>query len=828
MADISIGAPSGSSLIDTDPGLPIVKVRAAWSGAWETVPYLEAIDKAFNRVAPAKSEARLLWRYGKIKREDASSFAAVVPKDLFGKYVRIDVSNTKGTTPRWYGVIDDDQLEIRGKTPEPTGDQALAAYGLEHLLDRYALRKAKYTVNGTDVIEIERIPSFNRKAERGGSLIGNRSTATTDENVDAFSSDGSVWTNKQIIASVLKWNLPADAPPFTLAGQVEALHLIEDVHEFHSGMSLREVLNKLIDRRRGLGWVLRIGENDEVNIWVYTVLEKAVKVGAAEVPANAEQATVTLDEDRAIAESVVMLARSARYNRLVVRGGLLKCIFSVAPADANFQKGWENALLSSYKDGAKADPNYSAQDERTKAHWNDEVRGDDRFDRLGLFRIPANWDKLVAGGEGGVADYIAIPACTDYGSVNAEAAGKLFTYGKALLQHLPAMEVGKDYSHNPATDENPSDAEPEYRRPFVVVWDTVTERYVYLDKLAERPDATLPNATIRAVDREMALQIDMRPRHLLFKADWSGAEPGYFGNKLFDAAQVLDWNDLIATVALEADEHIRYVVQDGEGDRELVLDLPDAEFVYLAPFTVVGLNTDGGLKYSPAGGVFIRDDSQRLETLAALAWAWYSVPRASVRITKKSFAPILAPGSLVKAVQAGSTGRDVGTIVTEEAIDWKARTVGITTNYQTFEFGDFGPGIPSRHAAGHEIRALKKKTQELNERTGGLPTRIGGGGGAGGGGGHVAVKAACSNLVDLGATVDGVSIATGERVLVFGSSGNNGVYERVGASAFNRTLEFTSANVDALVAVGQGTNFGKTFFLCTAVNTLTKMGAYFT
>jgi len=92
----------------------------------------------------------------------------------------------------------------------------------------------------------------------------------------------------------------------------------------------------------------------------------------------------------------------------------------------------------------------------------------------------------------------------------------------------------------------------------------------------------------------------------------------------------------------------------------------------------------------------------------------------------------------------------------------------------------------------------------------------------------VAVKAAVSNLVDLGATVDGISISVGDRVLVFGSSGNNGVYDRVGGGGFNRTLEFTSANVDALIAVGQGTSFGKTFFLCTEVNTLAKMGAYFT
>lgn len=827
MSEISIQNPSAANLIDTDPGFAVVQVRAAWGDDWETVPYLEAVGDAFNRAGLARSEAKLLWRYGQIKREDLNSFTAYLPKDLFGKYVRICVSTSKGLTPRWYGVIDDDALDIKGKDPAPTGDQSIQCWGLDHLLDRYTVRQVKYTTDGNTVYTIERIPVFNRRTKRGNSLLGNRTSGTTEEDVDAFSSDGAVWTNFQILQSLLLWNLPSDAPPFTLAGQDALLKQIEQVHDFKSGTPLREVLNKLIDRRRGMVWCLRISENEEVNIWVSSILDESVSVGGTTIEKNTEQSVVTVDQDKKISEVVISKVTSSRYNRLVARGGLLKCIFSVSKDDGTLEWAATSTLILDYKAGAAEADGYDAlPTDKDKALWNDDFRAEDKFDRIGMFRIPNTWNKSVKDGWGGGESFVAVPSVKDDGTVLTDAAANLWLFDRALLQHLPALEVGKDYSVEPPTDENPSGDEPEFRKPFIVILHE--DKYVYLDKHGDREEPPLPHASIRMLDREMAMQVDIRPRHLLMKTDWSGAEPSYINGKPFDAASVFDWRKMIATVAIEADQHLREVVDDGSGgNREIVIDVPDAELVYLAPNTVLGIDADGSLKRAPAEGTFIRNDLEALERVAALAWAWYSKPRASVKITKRGFAPILAVGAMVKSAQASDASRDVGTVVTEERINWGKREVSISTNFENVDFADFGPTLTTRAAVGSEIRSLNAKCQELNERTSGLPTRIAApsavGGGASGEYAHVAVDAAGS----LGATVDGVSIGTGDRVLVFDDGDDNGIYERQSGGGFECVVEFTAAKIGISVAIFDGDDNGQTFFACSEENTLQKMGAFY-
>ncbi|MCW8132636.1 MAG: hypothetical protein KIS92_19965, partial [Planctomycetota bacterium] len=419
----------------------------------------------------------------------------------------------------------------------------------------------------------------------------------------------------------------------------------------------------------------------------------------------------------------------------------------------------------------------------------------------------------------------AVPSVKDDGTVLTDAAANLWLFDRALLQHLPGLEVGKDYSVDPPTDENPAGDEPEYRKPFIVI--PHDGKYVYLDKHGDRQEPPLPHASVRMLDREMAMQVDIRPRHLLMKSDWSGAEPSYINGKPFDPEGVFDWRKMIATVAIEADQHLREVVDDGSGgDREIVIDVPDAELVYLAPYTVIGIEADGTLKRAPAEGLFVRNDLEALERVAALAWAWYSKPRASVKITKRGFAPILPVCALIKSAQASDASRDVGTMVTEERINWSKREVSVSTNFENVDFADFGPNLTTRAAVGSEIRNLHAKCQELNERTSGLPTRIATpsavGGGASGEYAHAAVEEAGS----LGATVDGVSIGTGDRVLVFDDGEDSGIYEKQSGGDFERVVEFTETRIGVLIAVLDGDDYGLTSFVCVGENAVGKMGAY--
>ena len=833
MGHTIITEPSGAASVDTDPGVGYVSVRDSWSGSWQTVRYLRPV-KSHYRAAPAMSSATLEYNYGRIKRVDQSAFATYSLQDLNGKYCRISAAFASGDLHMWYGVIDDDSLKLHsGSAGYPQGDQFISAYGLEHLLDRYTVSVAKADQGGASKT-LDRIPAFNRRNRRGGSLLGNRSSAEGSDDVFEFSKEASVWTNKDIAEALLEWNLPSGVPSFELAGQSELLDKIEAVHQFPAGLSLRQALNRLIDRRRGLGWCIWVDESGTVQVWVYSILDQAISVGGETIAANTEQFTMELDGDRTIQEAVAVQHSSKQYQRVRVVGNFLKSIFTIAFADSTMQARFSGTIHTTYKDGAKNATDYDSQTDRVKAQWNDEYRGEDRFDVLGQFRMPTNWDGESGDGAGGGTD-VAIPTIGDDGVLDESTVADIWLYDKAFLHYLPGLEAGKDYSADPASDIDATDQEPEFRRPFVIIKDGT--RYVYVDKLAEREELALPNATVRMLDRELALAVDIKPRHLLMKNRWSSAEISYYGNEEFDSDQVLDYQELLATVALETDQRVKVVAESEtvSNGRELLIEVSDAELVYLAPNTVVGIDDDGALQGSGSSGRLLVDDRDRLTAIAALASAWYSRPRASLKIIKKGVGGMGVPGMMVLDVRTASDSREAGTVITEETIIWsdggKGPITTVATQYANLDFAsDFGPELPTKHDVGREIRQIKADQQELNQRTGGLVSRIGGGGGAGAGGGFDTVRVATTANITLSGTqtIDGVSLSEGDAVLVKDQStaSENGIYA-VASGDWTKNKRFDSSNLHRPILVGAGDTQKQLWFLVTADNTVAGMGAVF-
>lgn len=704
-----------------------VSTRINWTDPWSVVPYLEPL-KGTNTLAPGKGVATFLWRYGEIKREDKTTFTDYVPKDLFGSYVRVEAFSEDGSETQWYGRLEDDELDVHGAVTKPQGDQEIKALGLENDLDRYDLKQVKCRQNGSSFAQ-KSIPVFNRRAGRGPGLLGNRSLSRQTGNVYEFSSDGELWTNKDIAESVLAWNVPADGTPFQLAGQVEELDKIVQTHRFPAGVTLRQILCQLIDPRRGLGWCVRVDGEDNVLIWIFSVLEDDVGVGGQTAVSNNEQFSVILDDAIDFEKVLVTLHKSTKYDSVRMRGARMKSIFSISFADLTWEEGFTAALLTAFKQGQSSAPDYPA-DLQGQAERNDQYRGDDRFERLSVFRIPPDWDLLAGDGVGG-AKSIVLPAIGDDGEIDTDTSQDLFMFGQALLHHLPGLEVGKDYSVSPALDENPSDADPEFRRPFALI--KYDGKWMYLDKLSESIGGqVVTNAQIRMMDRELAVQVLMRPKWMLFGNDWSGAEPSLLAGQVWTATQVadgnfFDYNDMLATVAIQGDQYVQVVAGGGPGAdeyKELMIEVPDAELVYLVPGTVLGIDNEGNLKHA-AGGVLLVDDRDRLRRLAAVAWSWYHKARASVRLVNKSRFRLIQVGQLMKSVRSASDFREVGTVVSQEHFDWQTGKVTYTTQYGEMTFSGFSPEFPDNRTVSRELLELRKESKELSDRTGGLPARIG-------------------------------------------------------------------------------------------------------
>lgn len=730
---IQIFGPVASDVVDDDPGRYAVQVRESWDDEWEALPHIQP-QKGWIRAAPKVSEAEFLWEYGNILETDAAAFAVREPQDLFGWFVRVVVLWSGGQLPVWTGRFGDSHLEVHGATTYPQGDQTIKAYGLEHELDRYRLKLARAWQNGA-TIEQRTLPAFNERSRRGAGVFGNRSTARHEDDVYEFSADGATWSALDIAESLLAWNLPDTAAPFQLGGQASELAKLQQVYRFPAGATLKQALDTLIDPRRGLGWCVRIDDANAVFIHVYSVLDEAVSLSSYTLPANAERFEIRLDDAQDIDEAVVTERKATAYKRIVVQGAPSKSVFTLSFADATLEEGFSAGLLTAFKAGCTGDPNYAAlgDDNASKASWNEKLRATDRFERIGHFRIPQDWDGFVGDGEGGPMSYIALPSIGDDGEVDYDTPQALFLLGRAFLQHLPGILVGRNYSAWPPGDENPGDGDPEFRKPFVLI--KHEGRWAYIDKLAESPSITLakmPSGNVRMVDRELAVHVEMKPRFVLLRDHWTGAEPGTVGDNVVTAdqgaARLLAYEDMLATVAMEGDHPVRIVAGGEEEDdgQELLVEVPDAELVYLVGGTVVDVDDNGNLLRAP-GPVFVIDDRDRLRGIAALTFAWYRKRRATVRIRHRTRFPLCSVGQLMIGARSASDAREVNTVVTEVDLDFEAGACAYKTMYADVSFAGFAPEFPTNRSVGRELLDLRKRVQELNRRTGGLPSRIGAG-----------------------------------------------------------------------------------------------------
>jgi hypothetical protein len=117
---------------------------------------------------------------------------------------------------------------------------------------------------------------------------------------------------------------------------------------------------------------------------------------------------------------------------------------------------------------------------------------------------------------------------------------------------------------------------------------------------------------------------------------------------------------------------------------EMVVEVPGAEYWYLAPSTILGVDGGGSFIYSPAAGVELRNDVDKLLQAMAGAIARYCSTRYKGRVTYRR---LEAWGSLCGQILVTiETGADVtqgfvGAPII--AVDWhfERRTTEIKTGY---------------------------------------------------------------------------------------------------------------------------------------------------
>lgn len=655
-----------------------VYVKQSWADKWTWVPYLEAVT-ADEASAPDVGQAEFIHWFGNIKRHDLPEYYVFLPLLVQAKYVMIIVHETYGDWPAWYGVIQHENDDLNGTVAYLQGKQAFTAFELSHLLDRNDICDAY-----TDAGWIDRAIGFNEAIGRGYSLEGNRSTDPDENGIYWFSSDGEYWSGAEAIDYILENHLRGGIT-WKLAG--EGRGTLEDiVEEFDvRGQSPKRAIETLVDKRRGLGWrVIAFPEKDSpVYIYTYSTLGTPVQFGEIYLEANHNQVAIVLD-GRIDTELEVSFTELERYDTIIARGELVRMCGTFSYEDETLEKAWTPEEESEYKIGS------------IKPTADDEDRDNNRqSDRLAAVyqkhRIPDDWDGKLGDGEGGKKYKALLPVSDDCfidttieeeeepdeGSEEQPTEGDddniavIWLKGKRFLNDLPLEESG-----------GVENAEPDYRKAFAVVKDE-DDVYHFVHRIRGTDYAP---AHVHMADRELAIYVRPAINHQYGLNHFLDTDPGS------NFEPVLDYEQLIITANFETDTRLQAIVEVpgqywSETGRIKTIDVKDAHAWLVMPNTVTDVQ-EGKLVKTELKYTVARLDSERLQTAAALAAAWYGTARSTAQGTFKYIAGECPVGSLMLGAIGRSGAVDIGTVITRRRWDFRRGTTSWATGFSEIEWVD--------------------------------------------------------------------------------------------------------------------------------------------
>jgi len=665
--------PSGAWIFDRRYAW--VWVKAAWADQWTLVRYMMPIMCA-ETISPIVPKAELAYFYGMQKREDKNAFAQERPHNYLNHYVRIQsISSVYTIQNAWHGIIVDHGEEIEGTKYDPSGIERYTAYGLEHLLDRTPITGA-YCWQNSAVIDIGATPDFNMRSKHGRRLLGNRSTAEHGD-VYVFSREGAVWNYRQIAEYLLEKFGPEEVT-FKITGQLDQLAHIEQTFSYE-GLTLKQALDKLIDRRRGLAWRCQISQAGNIEIVVFSITGEDTGYGHVSLVPNGQPFDINIGAD--IRKRDVMFTRSAStmFNKIIIRGQNAKTCFSLSFNDLNIEEGWVAADETAYKAESDLD------------------RAKDEYERVyRFFRAPRDWDWKAGYGNGENKSAVSF-GFDDSGNIIYSGSPEEGKARPSDIEAKPSWMFAKGFERFlPLKKETTKEEqEPEYLEPFVICKDPEHgDIYFFINKMDK--EMARPSANVRMVDREMAVLADFNPAPHIFALNhmqWDDNDPHSKYRPEYD------YKTMIATVFMETDHPIQVVenikkAPRTEATKTLVITIPDAEFWYIAPGTIIGLREDGYVnRYRPSGtelpgepnemvGWYIlRDDRDRLREIMALAKVWYSKERAAVKVVDRRIGHFGICGKFVRNIRSGVQPKIVNTIISSVQWNFVEGTTTIETAF---------------------------------------------------------------------------------------------------------------------------------------------------
>ena len=688
-----------------------VSTREHWADLWTDQEYLycNSVRWASGTVRPA---AELHWRYGEGMPAGTADFAYHERKSLLGHYVKISIEQEEGEDPLlWYGIITDDGRLREGATEildalSKTGEQILAAEGLDLLLMRTFINSAWIRVPGGSEKQIQRGLTFNDPNAFDDS--GNRSTSQLGDSYifagDLY--DAHYWNTERILEYLLAYHGPRDAlgeKTITLKLTDNAKAILPDwdrpVVKTH-GRSLRAVIDELCNPGRLLSWRLTIeGEDPAIFLDVFPYLAAPLTLPSGKTQqANqnlVELGTEGLELDRAVdVRAALRDSDHDRVEQVIVRGARKRAVMTLGHRDGpsrengTLRADWTAAHETDYE--TLPDEIAALSDVSDKQQRLGEYRTKGDLQRVfSWFRLPADWDGSVGDGTGGQTKAYFAPWDPD--------AGLTETF------YVPEMRFER-YLPKELLDIAPVDSAKTFMPPLAFIREADESlvhgvRYVPIDQWGV---SAAIEGTGDGAGRRWSASLRMQPdapgvivkvgrgkQYFLAKEDFSPIagldEPGQ-----------VDWQDLIVTVMVELDS---YVTQRWPGREQLDAGADAARVVYIDlgesarldwvhRLAIVAIQ-DGVAYYLGPGGVpgysptsdgqYVRDDREMMLDWARLVFERFGAKREAFTIALKQLSGIVSVGDLITKIGHGDTEETVNALVTGVTMDLLAGTTRITT-----------------------------------------------------------------------------------------------------------------------------------------------------
>lgn len=701
---------------------PRVYTTPSIATTWTYQPYL--IPTFCNWQLGAIGSAEFRYEYGRIKQPDAAGFADIEPLDIKDHWVMIQwgpessgtllarldgttVSRLDGVligsgsaTQTWVGIISGIQDgQISGA--KAAGSQIVFANSPEFLLQRLVVTNSKVAKEGVKQTVGVGL-SFNSAAsDIRGSTYAVPNRDKTQNLFAQYADDRGArgWFADEILQYLLdevvkeSFQFGSFGVPSWSADTLGLDYAPIDIQTH--GRNVWDVINDVIDRRRGLVWWLEPVVSPTVppvptgfRLRIATVLGDPQVIGTGEqIPANPKQITIDLRQSPHLYDFSLTEDSLNTYNQVIVEGAPQTVTFSIKLDKC--LPDWTSEELDKYRTGAADITDYynkALSDKRTR---NDQIRQSDAlrhvFTRFSL--TPASLQGEGMGetkvleddgqnpGKDIYPQFFGVFPDTSQPWMTLEGWAKQPSPHdqSQINQWQPILRLENqtrllprvDYTQpDPAPDlENSA---PEFMRPQAFWYDFLMNRWYRMDRLAAfgaldelKGDGGLSFSTgLRMHEHQCGFDLvpsDGFSHRYQVEYEFNGQD----GNEVSHLTKgTVEPKDVMLTLCASAGIPLRIVYPEEIGPftfdqrNQLILRLGDrARLDWVLGGTAFDVADDQS-ELKLAKHNILRDDRKSMYYVARTAWNWYSTRRRALQYTQKQIIDYSAYpiGTLVRNV----------------------------------------------------------------------------------------------------------------------------------------------------------------------------------